>query len=75
MQKPSRTRARTNLGLALAAYQQKHDIPNEHMAKQIGIAGATLSMIKAGTMPDRRTLTKILAWLTLASATPKKDRH
>jgi DNA-binding XRE family transcriptional regulator len=68
MQKPSRPRFKTNLGLALAAYQQKHDMPNEHMAKQIGIAGPTLSMIKAGTMPDGRTLTKILAWLTLGPA-------
>jgi hypothetical protein len=32
MQKSTRARA----GLALAAYQQKYDIPNEQMAKQIG---------------------------------------
>jgi transcriptional regulator with XRE-family HTH domain len=75
MRKPLRTRAPTHLGLALAAYQQKHDIPNEHMAKQIGISGATLSMIKSGTMPDGRTLTKILAWLTLGVAAPRKIRN
>ena len=42
MQKATRPRAQTNLGLALAAYQQKRDIPNEQMAKQIGISGGTL---------------------------------
>ena len=74
MPKSPRPRARRNLGLALAAYQQKHDIPNEQMAKQIGISGATLSMIKVGTMPDGRTLTKLLAWLTLAPV-PVKTRR
>jgi hypothetical protein len=74
MQKSPRPRAQTNLGLALAAYQQKHDIPNGQMAKQIGISGGTLSMIKVGTMPDGRTLTKLLGWLTLAPA-PAKTRR
>jgi hypothetical protein len=59
--KPS---AQTNLGLALAAYQQKYDVQNGVMAKEIGIAGPTLSKIKAGTMPDGKSLLKILAWLS-----------
>jgi hypothetical protein len=54
----------TNLGLALAAYQQKYDVQNGVMAKEIGIAGPTLSKIKAGTMPDSKSLLKILAWLS-----------
>lgn len=74
MRKPLRMRAPTNLGLALAAYQQKYDLPNGHMAKQIGISGGTLSMIKSGTMPDGRTLTKILVWLTLAPTGSGKMR-
>jgi hypothetical protein len=54
----------TNLGLALVAYQQKYDIANEHMAKQIGIGGPTLSRIKGGAMPDGNGLAKILLWLS-----------
>lgn len=56
----------TNLGMALAALQQKHDIENREMAKQIGIPASTLSRIKGGAMPDAFGLTKILVWLTKA---------
>jgi hypothetical protein len=55
--------ARTNLGLALAAYQQKYDVQNGVMAKEIGIAGPTLSKIKAGTMPDSKSFLRSLTWL------------
>jgi hypothetical protein len=55
----------TRLGLALAAYQQKYDIANGRMAKEIGITGSMLSRIKAGTiMPDGNGLAKILLWLS-----------
>jgi hypothetical protein len=54
----------TRLGLALAAYQQKHDIANGRMAKEIGITGSMLSRIKGGTMPDGSGLAKIMLWLS-----------
>jgi len=52
----------TRLGLALSAYQQKHDVENRSMAKQIGISASTLSRIKGGTMPDAIGLAKIVLW-------------
>jgi hypothetical protein len=61
---PTKREAVTNLGLALTAYQQKYDIANGHMAKEIGIKGATLSRIKGGTLPDANGLAKILLWLS-----------
>lgn len=54
----------TNLGMALAAYQQKHDLENRQMAKEIGIPASTLSRIKGGTMPDARGMAKIIFWLS-----------
>ena len=54
----------TRLGLALAAYQQKHDVPNGRMAKEIGITGPMLSRIKGGKMPDGSNLAKIVSWLS-----------
>lgn len=54
----------TRLGLALAAYQQKHDVENRQMAKEIGLSASTISRIKGGTMPDARGLAKILLWLS-----------
>jgi predicted transcriptional regulator len=54
----------TRLGLALAAFQQKHDLENRQMAKQIGIPASTLSRIKGGTLPDARGMAKILLWLS-----------
>lgn len=54
----------TRLGLALAAYQQKHDIENRAMAKEIGISASTLSRIKSGTMPDAYGMAKIMMWLS-----------
>lgn len=56
----------TPLGLALAAYQQKHDVENREMAKKIGIPASTLSRIKGGTMPDAFGLAKIILWMTTA---------
>lgn len=53
----------TRLGLALAAYQQKHDSENRQMAKEIGIPASTLSRIKGGTMPDALGMAKIMLWL------------
>lgn len=53
----------TRLGLALSAYQQKHDVENRQMAKEIGISASTLSRIKGGTMPDAHGMAKILLWL------------
>jgi hypothetical protein len=54
----------TRLGLALAAYQQKYDIANGRMAKEIGITGSMLSRIKGGTKPGGNGLAKILLWLS-----------
>lgn len=54
----------TNLGLALAAYQQKHDLENRAMAKQIGVNASTLSRLKQGTLPDAEGLAKIVLWMT-----------
>lgn len=54
----------TRLGLALEAYQQKHDVENRCMAREIGISASTLSRIKFGTMPDARGLAKIILWLS-----------
>lgn len=52
----------TRLGLALAAYQQKHDMENRQMAKAIGISASSLSRIKGGTMPDALGMAKIVLW-------------
>ena len=60
----SKRRTATRLGLALAAYQQKYDIANGQMAKEIGITGSMLSRIKGGTMPDGNGLAKIMLWLS-----------
>ena len=57
----------TRLGLALAAYQQKHDVENRQMAKEIGISASSLSRIKGGTMPDALGMTKIMLWLSSVS--------
>lgn len=54
----------TRLGLALAAYQQKHDVENLSMAREIGISASTLSRIKSGTMPDALGMAKIMLWLS-----------
>lgn len=54
----------TNLGFVLAAFQQKHDVENRRMAKEIGISASTLSRIKGGTMPDAAGLAKIMLWMT-----------
>ncbi len=54
----------TNLGLAITAYQQKYDVRNDVMAKQIGIHASTLSRLKAGTLPDAEGLARIMLWLT-----------
>ena len=53
----------TRLGKALAAYQQKFDMENRTMAKEIGISASTLSRIKQGTMPDAIGFAKIVRWL------------
>ncbi|MCU1340283.1 MAG: hypothetical protein JWO19_5864 [Bryobacterales bacterium] len=53
----------TNLGLALAAYQQKFDIANGRMAKEIGITGSSLSRIKGGQIPEGTSMAKIMLWL------------
>ena len=53
----------THLGMALAAYQQKHDMENRQMAKEIGIPASSLSRIKGGTMPDAIGMAKIVLWL------------
>lgn len=59
----NRVTAMTNLGLALGAYQQKHDVENRQMAKEIGIPASSLSRIKSGTMPDALGMAKIMLWL------------
>lgn len=56
----------TRLGMALAAYQQKHDVENREMAKAIGIPASSLSRIKGGTMPDALGMAKIMLWLASA---------
>jgi hypothetical protein len=53
----------TRLGLAITAYQQKHNIGNYTMAYEIGISASTLSRIKGGTMPDALGFAKIVIWL------------
>lgn len=53
----------TNLGLAIAAYQQKHDVENRVMAKRIGINASTLSRIKQGNLPDAEGFAKIIFWM------------
>jgi hypothetical protein len=52
----------TNLGLALAAYQQKNDVENRQMAKDIGISASSLSRVKGGTIPDAFGMAKIVLW-------------
>jgi len=54
----------TRLGRALEAYQQKFDVENRRMAREIGIFPSTLSRIKGGTMPDALNLAKIVLWLS-----------
>ena len=53
----------TRLGMALEAYQQKFDVENRQMAKEIGISASSLSRIKSGTMPDALGLAKVILWL------------
>jgi hypothetical protein len=57
----------TRLGLVLTAYQQKHDVENRAMAKDIGISASTLSRIKGGAMPDALGMVKIMLWLASSS--------
>lgn len=54
----------TNLGHMITAFQQKHDVENREMARQIGIGPSTLSRIKQGLMPDAEGLAKIILWMT-----------
>ena len=56
----------TNLGRALAAYQQKFDVDGKALAKALGVEESTLSRIKAGRMPDAYGFAKIVAWLASA---------
>jgi predicted transcriptional regulator len=60
----------TRLGMALAAYQQKYDMENREIAKQIGIPASSLSRIKSGTMPDAIGMVKIMVWLSA----PEQDK-
>ena len=53
----------TNLGRALTAYIQKHDVESRLVAGDIGIQESTLTRIKQGKMPDAENLLKIIAWL------------
>lgn len=53
----------TRLGAALTAYQQKHDVENRVMTREIGISASTLSRIKGGTLPDALGMAKIMLWL------------
>jgi DNA-binding XRE family transcriptional regulator len=53
----------TNLGRALAAYQQKFDTDGKALAKAIGIEESTLSRIKAGRMPDALGMARVIMWL------------
>ena len=61
----------TRLGDALMAYQQKHDVENRQMAKEIGISASSLSRIKGGTMPDALGMAKIMLWLTVQTGNIK----
>jgi len=54
----------TRLGRALEAYQQKFDVENRQMAREIGIFPSTLSRIKIGNAPDALNLAKIVLWLS-----------
>lgn len=58
----------TRLGLMIAAYQQKYDVENRGMAREIGISASTLSRIKGGTMPDAAGFAKIINWLAKEKA-------
>lgn len=57
------TIAMTRLGKALAAYQQKFDVENKAMAREIGLSESTLTRVKQGKMPDAEGLAKIIMWL------------
>jgi DNA-binding Xre family transcriptional regulator len=54
----------TNLGNMITAFQQKHDVENREMARQIDIGASTLSRLKQGTLPDADGLAKIILWMT-----------
>ena len=54
----------TNLGNMITAFQQKHDVENREMARQIGINASTLSRLKQGKLPDAEGLAKIILWMT-----------
>ena len=54
----------TNLANMLTAYQQKHDVENREMARQIGIGASTLTRLKQGKLPDADGLAKIILWMT-----------
>ncbi len=53
----------TNLGKALAAYQQKFDVEGRALATRLGIAESTLTRIKQGRMPDAKAFARIVEWL------------
>lgn len=53
----------TKLGLALAAYQQKHDIDGKMLAAEIGIGESTLTRLKQGKKPDADGLLKVIVWM------------
>ena len=62
----------TRLGRALAAYQQKYDVENRQMAREMNIPASSLSRIKAGTMPDAIGMVKIMVWLSALA--PEQDK-
>ena len=53
----------TNLGKALHAYEQKHDISGRIMAELMGMNKSTYCRIKQGKMPDAHTFMLIMSWL------------
>jgi transcriptional regulator with XRE-family HTH domain len=52
------------LGIVLRKYRAIQELSVRQLAKEIGIAFATLSRLENGMAVDADTLMKILVWLT-----------
>ena len=53
----------TRLSKMLVAYEQKHDLPAQSVADQIGLNKSTYSRIKNGGIPDAQNFIRVMSWM------------
>ena len=63
----------TNLGMILAAYEQKHDLTAQSIADEIGLNKNAYSRIKSGKAFDAADLLTLMAWALAADPTTVHD--